>query len=227
MIRRLVALALAVAAIGVVPSRPAPATPAAARDWTRVVNRNAAGAFVMGNPAAPVKLVEYLSFTCSHCAHFSAEGLPALEAGYVRSGRVSVEFRHALRDPYDFTSALLARCGGPAAYTTVSKAIFAAQGDWLERAAAATPTPGQTRVATARSVGLDAIARNKGIADARQAACLANQREQRVLAGMAEEAWQQRRIPGTPAFLINGQLVDGAAGWEQLEPALRRALGSR
>lgn len=195
-----------------------------ARDWTAVISRTPAGAFVMGNPAAPVKIVEYLSYTCSHCAAFSAEGLGPLKATYIRGGRVSIEFRHALRDPYDFIAALLARCGGPTAYPAASEAIFAGQPDWLQRAATVEPTPGQSRSKTAQSVGLDAIVRARGISDARQAACLANPAEERVLGAMAEEAWQQRHIPGTPAFLINGTLVDHAATWSALEPAIRAAL---
>ncbi|MCB8828310.1 DsbA family protein, partial [Escherichia coli] len=46
---------------------------APAADWTRHVTQTAKGAFVLGNPAAPIKLVEYGSYTCSHCAAFSKE----------------------------------------------------------------------------------------------------------------------------------------------------------
>ena len=46
-------------------------------DWAEVVEQTADG-FRMGNPNAPVKLVEYASPTCSHCAEFSEQGAPAL-----------------------------------------------------------------------------------------------------------------------------------------------------
>ena len=42
-------------------------------DWTQTVAATERG-FRMGNPNAPVKLVEYASITCPHCAEFSAEG---------------------------------------------------------------------------------------------------------------------------------------------------------
>src|SRR3546814_5936191 len=54
------------ALIGVVMLAGAAAPAPQAGDWTRTVTQTAAGSFVMGNPAAPVKLIEYLSYTCPH-----------------------------------------------------------------------------------------------------------------------------------------------------------------
>jgi protein-disulfide isomerase len=41
---------------------------------------------------------------------------------------------------------------------------------------------------------------------------------------MTEEAWEKRKIPGTPAFLINGVLQENVSGWDALEPKIRAAL---
>ena len=49
------------------------ATPVAAPnngDWSTIVTKTAEGGFVMGNPNAKVKLVEFGSMTCPHCAEF-------------------------------------------------------------------------------------------------------------------------------------------------------------
>ena len=211
------------------PARHAARAPA--HNWAATVTRKPDGAFVLGNPAAPVKLTEYFSMTCSHCALFAAEGFGPLEADYVRSGRVSVEFRHALRDPFDLAASLLSRCAGPAAAVGTIEAIFAAQSDWLQRATGAQIPPqpdgaqGAALVAVAHAAGLDEILRKRGVTDARQAACLANPAEQRTVVGMAHEAWDERHIPGTPAFLINGRLLDNTATWQALEPQLKAALG--
>src|SRR5438128_1991328 len=69
-------------------------------DWTQIVARTADGGYLMGNPNAPVKLVEYGSITCPHCAHFSETSGP-LRDTYVRSGQVSYEFRPLLIHPQD------------------------------------------------------------------------------------------------------------------------------
>ena len=47
-------------------------------DWTKTVTETPAGGYVMGNPEAPVKVVEYASLTCNHCAACAECGFPAL-----------------------------------------------------------------------------------------------------------------------------------------------------
>lgn len=84
------------------------AAPAAPRDWTRTVAETPAG-WRTGNPAAPVKLIEYGAMNCPHCAHFSRETDSAVMAR-VRSGRLSFEFRPYLIFPHDPAATLVARC---------------------------------------------------------------------------------------------------------------------
>lgn len=206
----------------------APAVPAA-RDWTRTVRPAPGGAFVIGNPAAKVRLVEYLSMTCNHCAAFTRESKPAL-AGPIRAGRLSVEVRHAVRDPADLAATLLARCAGPARFPALNEALFAAQPGWMARAGTFLSAgggggtdAGERLVALARGAGLTEIAAANGLPVARAEACLRDPAERERLAAMAAEAWQQRRIAGTPTFLINGQPATGA-NWQALEPQVVAAL---
>ena len=71
------------------------------------------GGFRMGNPAAPIKLIEYGSLACPHCRHFAETGYKPLLQNYVRTGRVSYEFRNLLISGPDISVSLLARCFGP------------------------------------------------------------------------------------------------------------------
>ena len=48
------------------------ATAPGGRDWATVVTRTVDTGYRMGNPAAPVQLVEFGSRTCPHCAAFAA-----------------------------------------------------------------------------------------------------------------------------------------------------------
>jgi protein-disulfide isomerase len=46
-------------------------------DWTKTVTQTAEGGMLMGNPSAPVKVVEFGSMTCHICQEFAAEGEPS------------------------------------------------------------------------------------------------------------------------------------------------------
>jgi protein-disulfide isomerase len=47
---------------------------------------------VLGDPDAPVTMVEYADLQCPFCQQFSEEGLPALIEEYVRTGQLKIEF---------------------------------------------------------------------------------------------------------------------------------------
>jgi protein-disulfide isomerase len=206
----------------------------AQKDWATVYSTSPAGGFVIGNPAAKVKLVEYLSLTCPHCAHFAETGWGPLKAGFIRSGKVSLEVRNAVRDRYDLVASLLARCDGPRASFARNEALFARQDAWLARAASFDQSEEggkltemnhqEAMTAMANGVGLDELLAPHGLPPARIKACLGNKIEQKKIAAMTEEAWEKRKIPGTPAFLINGVLQENVSGWDALEPKIRAAL---
>jgi protein-disulfide isomerase len=95
------------------------------------------GGHVVGNPNAPLKLVEYMSYTCPHCAHFEAEGAPALRIGMIASGKGSFEVRHLLRDPIDTAVALLTNCVPANRFFVLHEAFLMNQDHWLAPAYAA------------------------------------------------------------------------------------------
>src|SRR5690554_2780554 len=91
------------------------------QNWSTTVTQTEEGGYVMGNPDAPIKLVEYMSITCSHCATFGEEAFNSIRDDYVESGRVSFEIRNFVRDPLDLTAAMLSRCGGEGPFFALTK----------------------------------------------------------------------------------------------------------
>ncbi|RDE07280.1 DsbA family protein [Sphingomonas aracearum] len=201
---------------------------AAPPDWTRTATPAPSGAFVIGNPRAPVLLIEYLSYTCPHCAAFNAESKPELKDRLVRSGRVRIELRHATRDGLDLAATMVARCAG-ARFSEASDAIFAAQPDWFERGQqyleenrrrlSAYDTADRLR-ALSDGAGLTQIAASVGVTEPRLAACFANAADLAKVARMSEAAWST--ISGTPSFVVAGKLVP-PTNWAGLKPALAAA----
>lgn len=227
-------LLAAAALLAALPAALAPVQPAQAqaqRDWSQVVERTPEGGFRMGNPDAPVKIVEYLSLTCSHCAHFAHEGAPELIRDYVRSGRVSLEYRNFVLNAYDLAAAFLSRCAAPQDYFPLNHAILAGQAQWLGRVqnlpaqqrqelASLQPIEGMRRIVA--WTGLDAIAARHGITPAEARACLSDQAAlDRIVAMRA--AGDEAGVAGTPSFSINGRLAADVHDWASLEPLLRAA----
>ena len=202
------------------------------RDWNAVALKTPAGAYVIGNPKARVKLVQYASYTCSHCAAFSTESEKVLRGQMIASGSTSLELRHFIRDKLDLAAAVLARCTGPRGFAGTSAAIFAAQPQWLQRGLefqqangariGLYPTLAQLR-ANADGSGLTALVKARGLSEAAIGACFADQAEVDRIVALTSNAPPE--IDSTPSFYVNGKRVPHA-GWTQLEPALR-AAGAR
>lgn len=200
------------------------------RDWSATTTRLPSGAMLIGNPAAPVKLIEYGSYTCSHCANFSVESSPVLKGEMIRSGKVSLEYRHLIRDRLDLAAALLARCGGTARFADASETIFALQPMWLQQAAQWAPkhpdVEAQPPLKQARTLadasGLTALMLKHGLTPAQVTACFANAKEADVITKLTANAPADVRY--TPTFFLNGTIVPNA-DWASLEPILRARIG--
>jgi protein-disulfide isomerase len=204
-------------------------------NWTMVVNATPAGGFMMGNPNAKVKLVEYGSLTCPHCKAFDDEGVPTLIGKYVKSGQVSWEFRNYVRDPFDLTASLIARCNGAKSFFPLMRALYDNQMGWVGKIQA-TPQaqleslqnlpPTKEFVQAAKFAGLQDFAAARGVPVAKSNQCLGNESSINQLVQMTSDATNQfPNFPGTPTFVINGKMVENTATWALLEPQLKKALG--
>jgi len=205
-------------------------------EWTRIVAETEQGGFRMGNPDAPVKLVEYASVTCPHCAKLSREATAPLMQ-LVKSGHLSWEFRHYLIFPTDPPVSLLARCGGPREFFALTERLYTNQSDWSDNLESVSSAdlqriralpPRQQVAAMVKSAGLDELLRERGLPQAEIDTCLADERQVQKLEALTRRG-KDEGVPGTPTFFINGRIVPrktGVAGWRALWPELRSALAA-
>jgi len=202
-------------------------------DWTETVTLTERGGFLMGNPNAPVKLLEYASITCPHCAEFSEQGGAQLRDRYVRSGQVSWEYRPYMIFPTDPGVFMLLRCLGPSAFFRVSEQLYAEQRTWYGRLQTLPPEqarqldsmpPAQQAAVLIRASGLDQFFRQRGLPEARMNSCLADANNLQQLGEITRRATAEDGVEGTPTFIINGEKQQ-AGTWAQLEPLLRAAVG--
>jgi protein-disulfide isomerase len=204
-----------------------------AQNWNASVRRTDHDSYVLGNPAAKIKLVAFISYTCPHCAAFETEAESPLRLRFIASGQGSLEVRSFLRDPVDMTVALLTHCGPTDKFFLNHAAFLGSQASWI--APAARPSPLQQRrwftgaLATRlRYIAADFhfydIMETRGFSHAEVDKCLADLTLAKRLAADTDLAQKDYAIQGTPSFLINNALLTGTFSWDILRPQLEARM---
>lgn len=227
------AAALASLAIGA-DAAPARQTSAPAKaqgsNWSSMVAEHDGG-YLIGNPEADNKLVEYMSYTCSHCYEFARTGDLAIRLMLVPKGKVSYEIRNLLRDPVDLTAALLTHCGDEDKFPANHTAILSRQSEWMETARKATQAQRTRWNFGTNAARWRAIASDLGFYDIMEARgysrpaldrCLADDAKATALAETSQRDIEALGLKGTPSFVLNGKLLDGVYDWDTLKPVLEK-----
>ncbi|MDB5726590.1 MAG: protein-disulfide isomerase [Novosphingobium sp.] len=206
----------------------------AGKAWSDIVAKTPDGGYLMGNPNAPIKLIEYGSLSCPHCAKFAEESYDELVTKFVGSGRVSYEFRSFAIHPQDVPLTVLAQCGSPETFFPLIHQIYtnfdamnAPLGDPAVQAkanASAQVAPPQRFVALADALGYSAFFAQRGISLDQGKACLLNSANAQGVADHAQK-YGEDGITGTPSLLVNGTKVDSTE-WSATRQALM-AAGAR
>jgi protein-disulfide isomerase len=224
----LAALAPAISA----PAHHAAAKPAPA-DWNNKITLTPDGAHVLGNPDAGLKLTEYMSYTCPHCAHFEGEGVATMRLTMIAQGKGSLEVRHLLRDPIDMAVALLTNCVPPQRFFALHDAFLMQQDHWLAPAFKASQDQQKrwyegtlpTRMrAVANDLRLYDFVATKGLNRTDADRCLTNEALAKRIAAQTEDATQKKGVESTPSFGINGVILAGTHDWASLKPQLDARL---
>ena len=208
---------------------PAIAAPAGS-SWADTVTVTPEGGYRIGNPDAPLKLVEYASHTCGACATFAATGKPTIKDKYVASGVVSFELRNLVRDPIDLSIATLVRCGAKENMQPLSDQAWAALNDIFAQVqanqavyeASASQPVEQRFITIAQAAGLIDFFAARGLSADQSRACLADTKAVQAIADASNQQSEDLDVNATPTFILNDKKLD-VTQWTQLEPLLQRA----
>jgi protein-disulfide isomerase len=188
----------------------------AAPSAASAVVRAAPGDMSLGDPKAPVHVVEYLSLTCPHCADFHLGVFPALRAKYIDKGLVYYTLRELLTAPAQVAAAgfLMARCNGGARYFTIVDQVFRSQPRWRE--------------GNIKPVFLE-IAKQNGLTEAQFEACITDEKANDALAARLAYATGTDKVSGTPTFFVNGVLLPNqkVPTLAEMDAAIQRALAPK
>jgi protein-disulfide isomerase len=204
--------------------------PPAGQSWANVVTVTPEGGYMVGNPDAPIKLVEYASHTCSHCAEFAKTGKPVIKDKYVPTGVVAFEQREVFLNSFDVMLAGLAQCGAKEQMQPLSdqvwqnlEAVFAGIQGNPQAVQAAESLPLNQRFAVlAQSTGVLEFFAARGLSADQGRACLSDAAKIEALVKNTQANADKDKVTGTPTFFLNGKRLEGTT-WEVVEPALQRA----
>ncbi len=166
----------------------------------------------LGNPAAPVTVIEYASMTCPHCADFHNRTFKALKERYIDTGKVRFIYRDFPLDGVALRAAAMARCADGKYYFGLVELLYRSQHDWTR--ARDIPT------------ALYEIGRFGRIDQATFNACVASEELLDGVLRLRQEG-AAAGVRSTPTFIINDVAYPGSRSIEEFAAILDPLLDAK
>lgn len=186
------------------------------KEFEKYVFKPAVGRTI-GDTNATVKVVEYSSLSCGHCASFHKNTLPTIREKYVDAGDVYFQFEDFPLNAPALQASLIARCLPEGRYVGFVDLLFKTQEDWTTRPDYITPIKQNAKLAGLNDDGVEA--------------CLENKELRNEIAEEIKRATQKWDIRSTPTFIVTGpegqEILRGAQPIYEFERAFRKVSGGK
>jgi protein-disulfide isomerase len=184
--------------------------PARAQSLEKLMEPQALPDMILGDPNAPVTIIEYASMTCPHCAHFHTTTLPAIKEKYIDTGKAKLILREFPFDPRAAAAFMLARCAPPEQYYPMVGVLFEQQKTWATAENAAQP--------------LLQIAKLAGFTQEKFETCLKDQELLNKVRAVFDKGSKEYGVESTPTFFINGEKTSGTLSIEEISALIDKHL---
>jgi protein-disulfide isomerase len=155
----------------------------------------------MGNPAAPVTMIEYASFTCPFCRRFHVETFPRLKREYIDTGKLYYILREFPIGRSSGHATMITRCAPKEQYFDLVSQFIHNQALWVSQAV--------------QLEKIYSIAARTGMSKETFDKCLADKDLEQRLKNLKQRA-REFGVSGTPTFFINGKKLRGILTFEQM-----------
>ena len=178
---------------------------------TLVAQPRALPDMVLGSDKAPVNIVEYASLTCPHCAAFEENVFPMLRSKYIDTGKVRFVLRPFPLDIKAAAASVLARC---------------IAGDDAEKFFDATTTlfKQQEALVVQTAETLKQVGKKSGMSEEAVETCVRDQTALNKLSADQNFDLEVLKVTSTPTFFVNGEKLQGAMSFEELEERIKPLL---
>lgn len=168
------------------------------------------GIRTLGNPDAPVKIEEFASLTCGHCASFHNSTFQQLKSKYIDTGKVFFTFTDFPLNAPALDATMVARCMPPERYFTFLSFLFQTQEQWA--------------FSQDYRNSLRQNAKLAGMSDERFDSCLEDESLKEGIIGKMQEKAETHALNSTPSFVINGAtVITGSVGIDVFDQAIAEA----
>lgn len=164
---------------------------------------------VLGDPDAPVTVLEYASYTCPHCAALHREAMPEIKKRYIETGKAKLVFRDFPLDGIAARAGMLARCLPASRFYPFVDVLFSNQDQW---ARASDPVE-----------ALGRLARLAGLSGSEIDACLKSEPLLDGIIKIRMEGQEKYGVEATPTLVINGKPYRGATSVDAVASAIDSA----
>ena len=164
---------------------------------------------MLGQPEAPITIIEYASLSCPHCAHFATEVLPKLKEKWIDPGKARWVLRAFPLDEAALRAEMVARCAPPERYFPLVGMMFDTQDKWV--------------IAADWRAALERIVKIGGIGKKEFDSCVGDKKLEDQVAQSRLDAAQRLGVNSTPYFFIDGKAFQGEPTIEAFDQALSQA----
>ena len=168
--------------------------------------------FSIGDPDAPVTIIEYASMSCIHCANFHNNTLGDLKKEYVDTGKVRFVFRDFPFNYPALAGSMMMRCIPNDVRYDYMNALYKLRKDWVFR------DNSKTREE------LYKIMQSGGMQLSDFDACLGDINLENDLLEGVMNAQREFNIRTTPSFIINGELYSGNKNIKEFRQIIDKIL---
>ncbi|MGH6783689.1 MAG: thioredoxin domain-containing protein [Sphingomicrobium sp.] len=166
------------------------------------------GERALGNPNAPITVIEYASLTCPHCASFQRDVFPRVKKEFIDTGKVRYIVREFPIGHMSGAAAIVNRCAPEDKYFFLLNQFLTRQPEWVSE--------------DVRPDAIYSVAKASGMTRETFDKCLSNQT---IIDGLTEVKQRGRQfgVIGTPTFFINGRKAQGEVTFEEIKAMIEQA----
>tara|TARA_X000000950_G_scaffold282951_1_gene382785 strand:- start:37 stop:663 length:627 start_codon:yes stop_codon:yes gene_type:complete len=157
----------------------------------------------IGEETAPVKMIEFASLTCGHCAKFHNEVFPLLKKDYIDNGKIFFTYQDFPLDKFALKASVIARCSGKEKYFSFLKVLYKKQKDWTR-----SQDPFKSLLKIAKLGGL----KNEEIK-----VCVSNKSIEDGILKKRLSSTKKFDIKATPTIYFNDEKYEGDLSYEALK----------